>query len=672
MRRMAPLAAVLLLVACCLLAGCGGGGSGDVSGASGAAVFTVHWPTTAGTSVRPALIPEATRSITVILTQAAVPVGPPQTVTRDAGGPTTATITYDNLPPGQYTATATAYPNPDGTGTPLATASVPINVQAGATSQINLVLDSTILTVTVAPSSAAVAVDGTYQLTATAKDAAGNVVLISPSMSQWNSNALGIATVNNAGLVTGVAPGDAQVTFTETESGELDTADISVLTSGIRGKVIDLQTQQPIAGAIVQVYDGQSFVTQVLTGPDGLYTCAVAPGLSYLVAATAVGYEPNFAPNVGVWGGLGTTPGLTLVVFALPPTGSDLLYGTVCGKVYHDTTDAPLPEVTVTIDGGAQTNGVFASTVTAGDGTYAIYGIPVFDTNGQPIPSFRLRASKPGFLTATLPPVTVAANQTQTSPSTDFDLVPSGGGGDAYRDDFESDSGWAGTGFWHRQLNANILNQAVPDYVTLPPGDASGGRIPDAFSGTHSWWYGSPNTGNYIGVQISDDGPLSGGTSTEANMGTLTSPPINISGVANPELTFMAWFEIESVAPNADGFDLMIVSASTDGDTFTELARLNPFADPTVDNRNALAYTSGGFNQPANWVPAIVDLSDFAGGSVWLRFEFNTMDHLYNGFRGWFIDDVSIHATTGGSIEAGAAGLRLPRTRALGRGHPRR
>ena len=665
MHRNVLLAALLLILACCLVVGCGGGGSGDISGGRGAAVFTVQWPPLPAGDVTPALVPQATRSITVTLMQGDIPVAPPQTVVREAGGPTTATITFNNLAAGPYTATATAYPNQDGTGTPVASASVPVQVQSGGASQVNLVLDSTIVSIVVSPASATVGVQRTYQLLATARDAEGSVVLISPSMVQWASSAPGAATVSTTGLVTGVDPGNTQVTFTETESGQSATADISVLNTGVTGKVIDLQTQQPIVGASIEVRSlGGTLLATATTNSAGRFDCAVAPG-TYNMVALATGHDNNTAQNV-VIGAIGSRGSLVWVLFALPQTGSSPQYGTVCGRV-SDSSGAPVPNATVTIDGGAQTNGVFASDVTAGDGTYAIFGISVRDTGGNPIASFKVRASKPSFVPA-VQNVVVLANQTVAN--VDFSLTPAGGGGGSvFSDDFETNTAWTATGFWHRQPNAVIRNQAVPDYVTLPPGDASDGRIPDAFSGSHCWWYGDPATGNYLGTQASGDTPLSGGRSTQSNAGTLTSPPISLSGVTNPELTFMAWYEIESQNPNSTGYDLMIVKASTDdGSTFIELMRLNPYADPTVANRAPLAYTSGGFNQPANWIPVTVDLSAFVGESVRLQFEFDTRDPNFNGFRGWFIDSVSVQEP----LSVTSAGRRLPQVRDLRRGWPPR
>ncbi len=187
------------------------------------------------------------------------------------------------------------------------------------------------------------------------------------------------------------------------------------------------------------------------------------------------------------------------------------------------------------------------------------------------------------------------------------------------------------------------MNAAAPTYVNLPPLDQSGGAIPAAYSGTHCFWYGQAASGNYLGVQLPGDMPLSGGTSTAAYSGSLTSPSIDLTAAEKPVLTFMTWFEIEGENPNAEGYDLMTVEVSPDdGATFEAIGTLNPYCDPAVADRHHLAYTSGGFNQPANWIMIAVNLSKYVRRAIRLRFTFDTRDPLYNGFRGWFIDDVVV------------------------------
>jgi len=85
----------------------------------------------------------------------------------------------------------------------------------------------------------------------------------------------------------------------------------------------------------------------------------------------------------------------------------------------------------------------------------------------------------------------------------------------------------------------------------------------------------------------------------------------------------------------------------------TVLKRLNPGTDPTSpEDRRTLAYTSGGFpNVAPIWREEAIDISAYRGQTVRIRFAFNTVDHQYNGFRGWLVEDVRISTGTSGGAE---------------------
>jgi uncharacterized protein YjdB len=81
-----------------------------------------------------------------------------------------------------------------------------------------------VASVTVTPSPATVSAGATVQLSAVAKDASGAVI---PGMTvAWSTSNSAVASVDNNGLVTGVASGSAQITATI--GGVLGVADISV------------------------------------------------------------------------------------------------------------------------------------------------------------------------------------------------------------------------------------------------------------------------------------------------------------------------------------------------------------------------------------------------------------------------------------------------------------
>jgi len=91
------------------------------------------------------------------------------------------------------------------------------------TAAVNVTL-APVASVTVAPSTANIAITGTVQLTATPKDANGNP--LTGRAISWSSSDNTIGTVNGSGLVTGVAAGS--VTITATSEGKSGTASVTV------------------------------------------------------------------------------------------------------------------------------------------------------------------------------------------------------------------------------------------------------------------------------------------------------------------------------------------------------------------------------------------------------------------------------------------------------------
>ncbi len=210
-------------------------------------------------------------------------------------------------------------------------------------------------------------------------------------------------------------------------------------------------------------------------------------------------------------------------------------------------------------------------------------------------------------------------------------------------DDVENGiNGWSTTGFWHIVTNPDLIR--VDDIirenlVQLP----DLGYLPPSYSGSSCWWYGEDATGTFIGADYDpNQSQWSGGTSTAANEGSLISPSLDLSGVEQAVLNFYTWWEIEGV--DVDTYDMMHVEISTDGGiTYQPLGDLNPLNDS--DSHAYIGYSTGGVNVPGKWGRVYFDLTDFVGEIVTLRFRFETIDASYNGFRGWFIDDISVSAT---------------------------
>lgn len=315
------------------------------------------------------------------------------------------------------------------------------------------------------------------------------------------------------------------------------------------------------------------------------------------------------------------------------------------GGVIYDMSGNPIIGATVRLSGGEQTNGFFTSTTTDESGTYQLSNISRRDASGNLIESFILSASANGYNEAIKENVVII-----TGSSVNYNLTLSEkeiSETVIYSTSFEAnENSWSSsTGLWHVQdLNKTLFNTLVDNnFSSLPPDEtADHAYLPQADDGSYAMWYGLSDTGSFILTQTSDDSLKSGGTSTSAHNGTLTSPEIDLSGTTQPILRFKTWWEIEGVNPNENGYDLMDIQISVDGGDFTTVKRLNPQVDPNDDDRNHKGYSSAGFNRKPIWVMEELDLSTYAGHQVRIQFAFNTVDHLYNGFRGWIIDNLSI------------------------------
>lgn len=218
-----------LAVACALIGavavGCGGsGGGGGSSTKTGSASLTITWPE------RTRLIPAASNSITASFYRAGTLVST-KTVARPTSG-NTSTVSFTDLPATNLTLTASAYPNEDGTGTAQASATTQVAVEADETKSVSLTMASTINTISITPSTATIAIGTTQALTATAYDTSDATVLMSTSATTWTSSSETVATVDANGVVTALAVGTTNITFTDTESGKTATAVIKVGTVG--------------------------------------------------------------------------------------------------------------------------------------------------------------------------------------------------------------------------------------------------------------------------------------------------------------------------------------------------------------------------------------------------------------------------------------------------------
>lgn len=319
--------------------------------------------------------------------------------------------------------------------------------------------------------------------------------------------------------------------------------------------------------------------------------------------------------------------------------------GSLSGQIV-DVDGQPVADTSVRISGGEQTNGFFATATTDADGYFSISNISKEDSNGNVISSFILEASAFGYATVVKEEVIVLAGKDRIENFTLLSVDLSSN--TLYANDFEQGVGdWQATGLWNPiNLTDSVISNVLVDsgYTLLAP-DETGPHalLPAAYNGKSAWWYGDKQTGSFIGTQSSSDSLLSGGRSTSSNAGHLTSGIINLMSATTPYLRFRTWWEIESVNPNENGYDIMEIQISTDGGTsFNTIKKLNPFVDPNDLDREPKPFSSGGYNRKPVWALEEINLSEYAGKEVFLRFNFMTNDGLYNGFRGWIIDTLEV------------------------------
>jgi immune inhibitor A len=130
----------------------------------------------------------------------------------------------------------------------------------------------------------------------------------------------------------------------------------------------------------------------------------------------------------------------------------------------------------------------------------------------------------------------------------------------------------------------------------------------DPFSGTYAFW--------------SNKGDISDMTLTREFDLTAVTGPISMD--------YWTWYDIEK------DYDYLYIEASTDGQQWSILTT----PSGTASNPTGASYGWGYTGQSNGWINESVDLSEFAGQKVTVRFDYIT-DQAANG-EGFLLDDVSI------------------------------
>lgn len=172
-------------------------------------------------------------------------------------------------------------------------------------------------------------------------------------------------------------------------------------------------------------------------------------------------------------------------------------------------------------------------------------------------------------------------------------------------------------------LEGRTVNQYGTDYIkitctgefTLRFEGATQTRLlptsADAFSGRYAFWSNKGDESDMTLTQEFDFGQVSG--------------PI--------EIRYQTWYDLE------ENYDYIYLVASTDGGATWKIL-LTPSG--TAEDPSGNSYGWGYNGQSGGWIQETVDLSEFAGQKVLLRFEYVT-DAAVNG-EGLLLDDISIPA----------------------------
>jgi immune inhibitor A len=134
--------------------------------------------------------------------------------------------------------------------------------------------------------------------------------------------------------------------------------------------------------------------------------------------------------------------------------------------------------------------------------------------------------------------------------------------------------------------------------------------------------------------------PHSGGYAMWSNKNdesdTLLTQTFDLSSYSAPlSLNYWTWYDIEK------DWDYIYLEASTDGEYWQILTTPSGTSENPQGNNYGWAYTgsSGGYTKPV-WIQETVDISQFAGQKLSLRFEYITDSNVTG--EGFLLDDLSI------------------------------
>ncbi|MBU6470719.1 MAG: Ig-like domain-containing protein [Gammaproteobacteria bacterium] len=201
-----------------------------------------------------------------------------------------------------------------------------------------------VATITIAPATATITVNGTQQYTAVAKDSSGNTV--SGVTYTWASSSPAVATVNANGLATGVAAGTTMITASVTYSGGIYgmgttiTSNAATLTVSAAAMAVGtMAVGRAVPGAVVSLKDSQGQPVVAMTDGNGRFQIATS-GLSagfLLMGEDNQGHVLfSFAANPG---NMNITPLTDLMVRIWYQA-----HGTTAGAAFANPAAHPVPQ----------------------------------------------------------------------------------------------------------------------------------------------------------------------------------------------------------------------------------------------------------------------------------------------------------------------------------------
>jgi hypothetical protein len=208
---------------------------------------------------------------------------------------------------------------------------------------------------------------------------------------------------------------------------------------------------------------------------------------------------------------------------------------------------------------------------------------------------------------------------------------------------------------WQRVTNASLPTVSTDAMIDMGYGSESTTILPTPYGDSYMWM-GDKDTGTY-----SDTGTLDGNKTVAT---ALKSPLIDFTDLSLGVLEFKTWFETSGYDQSWDtafvGFEIVDANGNTTVDLKdamgssmtatvgqTYITRLTASdidaSENTANKLNNVNFSNNGQNTEASWQDFKVKLDFLAGQKARIVFGFFTADNLWNNFRGWGVDDITIN-----------------------------